>query len=104
MHIIFLPHWLNETLTLSKQGETLIINGDPIDLSVIPDGATLPGSAIDNKFIADLCAVERIDGELHVTVLLPHGLNPPSEVAFPEPITVMADGPIQLPGANDGDD
>lgn len=84
-----------DRLTASKDGDTLTLNGTQIDLSVIPDGATLPATAIDNEWVAGL--VERIDGVLHVTLILPHGANPSRAVAFPEPITVTADGPIATP-------
>lgn len=108
MRISFSPQRRDDTLTVSKTGENLLINGDPIDLSVIPDGATLPAGAIDNEWIAG--PVERIGGVLHVTLLLPHGPNPSQAVAFPEPITVTSDGPVAVPHdpqpeeATDGDD
>ncbi|WP_054303195.1 hypothetical protein [Gemmobacter sp. LW-1] len=50
--------------------------------------------------------VTRIDGVIHLTLLLPHGPIPwpaPPEsrvVTHPEPILVTADGPILLPGYN----
>ena len=78
----------------------MIINGDSFDLSVIPDGATLPNAteATGCEFIRD--KIERIDGELHVCILLPHGPLPqPQEVLFPEPVSVTQDGPIAIPGA-----
>ncbi len=99
MHISFSPQRPHQpdhaVLTASKTGEVLTINGDSIDLSVIPDGATLPAGAIDSEWIVG--PVERIGGVLHVTLLLPHGPNPSPAVAFPEPITVTGDGPVEVP-------
>lgn len=95
MHISFSPQRRDDVLTVSKAGDVLTINGDPVDFSIIPDGATLPAAAIGNEWIAG--PVERIDGVLHVTLLLPHGPDPSPAVAFPEPITVAADGPIAVP-------
>lgn len=105
MRIFFSPQRRDDALTLVRSGDTLVVNGDAVDLSVVPDGTTLPASAIDNDWIVG--KVERIDGVLHVTVLLPHAANPPQAVAFPEPITVTQDGPIEMPQdeeAGHGDD
>lgn len=95
MRISWSPQRRDDILALSRAGDVLTINGDNIDLSVVPDGATLPYGAIDNDWIAG--PVERIDGVLHLTLLLPHGPDPSPAVAFPEQITVAADGPIAVP-------
>lgn len=95
MRITFSPQRRDDALAVSRSGDVLTINGDAVDLSAIPDGATLPADAIDNEWIAG--EVHRIDGVLHVTLLLPHGANPSPAVAFPEPITVTEDGPIAVP-------
>lgn len=95
MIISFQPQRRDDTLALNKAGDALTINGDIIDLSIIPDGATLPAGAIDNEWIVG--PIERIDGVLHLTVLLPHGLNPSRAVAFPEPIVINEDGPVAVP-------
>lgn len=95
MHISFSPQRRGDVLIVSKVGDVLTINGDTIDLSAIPEGATLPAGAIDSEWIAG--PVERIDGVLHLTLLLPHGPDPSSAVAFPEPILVVSDGPVAVP-------
>lgn len=95
MRISFSPQRRDDDLIVAKHGDTLTVNGDQIDLSVIPDGATLPAAAIDCEWIAG--PVERIDGVLHVTLILPHGPNPSQAVAFPAPITVTGDGPVDVP-------
>src|SRR5699024_5913096 len=85
--------------SVEKQGDILIINGEPYDLSGIPDGATLPNAtdATGCEFIRN--KIERIGGVLHITLLLPHGPLPqPQSVLFPEPIHVTKDGPIEIPG------
>ncbi len=95
MQICFSPQWRDETLSLSKTGDMLTVNGQAFDFSVVPDGATLPQEAISSDWFAG--PVERIGGELHITLILPHGPNPSQAVAFPQPITVNADGPIEVP-------
>ena len=89
------PQRRDDTLTVTKQGDTLTINGEAFDLSVIPEGATLPADAISSEFFSG--PVERIDGVLHVTLTLPHGPNPVQEVAFPADIIDPPDGEIELP-------
>lgn len=95
MHIKLSPTRSDAPLSISKQGDTLTINGIAYDFSVIPDGATLPASAIDCEYITG--NVERINGVLHISLILPHGPNPSQEVAFPAPIINPADGVLELP-------
>jgi hypothetical protein len=102
MIIKFSPVRMDETITASKQGDVLTINGQAFDLSPLPDGATLPVEAIGSDHFVG--PVERTDGVLHLTIRLPHGPNPPPCVAFPEPITVTKDGPVKLPTDEVGND
>lgn len=95
MHISFAPQRRDETLTVSKSDDELIINGEAYDFSGLPDGATLPAGAVDCEWIVG--PVERIDGVIHLTLLLPHGPTPSEAVAFPQPITVTTDGPVDVP-------
>ena len=95
MHITLSPVRLDETLTATRSGDVLTLNGQAFDFGPLPEGATLPAEAIDSEWIVG--PVSRIDGELHLTLRLPHGPNPSREVAFPEPIHVTEDGPIALP-------
>ena len=76
-------------------GDVLTLNGEAFDFGSLPEGATLPAEAIDSPWITG--PVSRINGELHLTLRLPHGPNPSRAVAFPEPIHVTQDGPIALP-------
>ncbi|WP_226342965.1 tail fiber assembly protein [Pseudomonas putida] len=84
------------TLVVNKSGDTLVINGKAYDLGLLSDGATLPAEAIGDGFI--IAPVERIDGSLVVTVMLPHGADAPEEARFPVDIVNPADGPVLLPG------
>ena len=95
MHITLFPQRRDNTLIVSKQGDTLTINGIAYDFSAIPDGATLPASAVDCEYIAG--NIERINGVLHLSLILPHGPNPSQEVAFPAPIINPPDGVLELP-------
>lgn len=95
MRISFSPQRRDDALTVTKAGEVLTINGDPIDFTVIPDGASLPAEAVSSEFVTG--TIERIAGDLHVTLLLPLGPNPSQAVAFPADIINPPDGPIDVP-------
>jgi hypothetical protein len=95
MNITLSPQRRDDTLTVTKQGDTLTINGTAYDFSVIPDGATLPKDATNCAWLAS--DVERIDGVLHLTLLLPHGANASQAARFPQPIINPADGVLELP-------
>lgn len=96
MRISFSPQRRDGTLALSRQGDTLTINGDAFDFSLLPDGGMIEGDAIPSDWIAG--KVRRLDGEIHLTIILPHGANPPHHVAFPHAVTVTQDGPVAVPG------
>jgi hypothetical protein len=95
MQINLSPVRSSTALTVSTVGDVLTINGEAFDFSQLPEGATLPAGAIDSDYFAG--PIERINGELHLTLRLPHGPNPSQAVAFPQPITVTQDGPVELP-------
>jgi hypothetical protein len=95
MNITFIPQRRDDTLTVLKHGDTLTINGIEFDFSVIPDGATLPASAVACEYVTG--NIERINGVLHISLILPHGPSPSQAVAFPAPIINPADGVLELP-------
>lgn len=95
MHISFSPQRRDDTLSVSKSSDMLTINGDAFDFSTLPEGATIAAENSPSPWI--IGPIERIDGKLHLTLLLPHGPNPSNAVAFPELIIDPADGPLELP-------
>lgn len=82
-------------LRLERHGDTLIINGSKLDLSAIPEGATLPNEAVASEYING--PITREGGTLRLVVVLPHGWNAPEETRFPAPLTLTHDGPVALP-------
>ncbi|MFS2326344.1 hypothetical protein U2P60_13175 [Brucella sp. H1_1004] len=86
--ITFSPQVSEEHLLLSKAGDVLIINGDALDFSELPEGGEYPAEAIENDFI--IGGVTRNGGEIKVTVLLPYQ-NPdaPTSLTYPVPISVL---------------
>jgi hypothetical protein len=103
MHIQFSPVRMDGTLTVTKAGDKLTVNRRVFDLSVIPDGSTLPADAIDSEWFVG--AVERIDGDLHVTLRLPHGPDASEQMRFPQPLESVQDGIVPVPAeeAKDGE-
>jgi hypothetical protein len=95
MQINLSPQARFDRLTVSKSGDVLTINGTEYDFGPLPDGGTLPRDAVDCEWLAS--DVERISGEIHLTLILPHGSNAPETTRFPAPITVTEDGPVALP-------
>ncbi|WP_211474938.1 hypothetical protein [Collimonas humicola] len=95
MRIRLNPQRRDDSVAIVKQGDKLIINGEVFDFSVIPDGAILLAGAVACEYIVG--NVERVEGDLHLTLTLPHGENPPQHVAFPDPILNPPDGPLELP-------
>jgi len=96
MRISFNPQRRDERLTLEKSsGDRLRVNGELFNFGTLMEGDTIPEGAIPCEYICG--PVRRINGEICLTLYLPHGANPSHSVAFPEPIIVVADGPIFLP-------
>jgi len=85
----------DNSLEITKTGETLTINSVPYNFSQLPNGATLPKEAIGCEFIVS--DVNRVNGEIELTILLPHGANASHEARFPEPIIKNDDGQVVLP-------
>lgn len=95
MNINLTPQRRDDTLTVVKQGDILIVNGTMFDFSLLMDGAALPANAIDSPWFAG--PVERIGGELQIGLIVPHGVAPSNAVAFPQPLLNVPDGPVEIP-------
>lgn len=88
------------SLSVSKSGDTLEVNGVALDFSRLPDGATLPVEAVGCNFVVS--PVERINGDLVLTLMLPNAADAPQGARFPVDL-FPADGQVQLPGLDLGD-
>ena len=95
MNITFSPIRHVHPLTLQRAGDVLTINGEAYDFTPLQEGATLPRAAVDCAWLAS--DVERIDGVLHLSLLLSHGACAPEQTRFPAPIELTGDGPVELP-------
>ena len=88
--ISYSPQYGTQDITISKQGEVLTLNGETFDFSALEEGAE-----IDTECRHIVGTVKRLNGNIHITILLPHGVN--SYFAPTEPQEVMVDGDIALP-------
>ena len=102
MKIRLSPVLMNEELSASVSGDVITLNGVSLDFSPLPEGGRLPAAAILNQWV--LGDVERVGGEICLTLILPHGSRAPFETRFPAaydvPMTV-GDGPVPLPIYNE---
>ena len=94
-NITFSPLSGDTPMTLEKQGDTLIVNGEAFDFGFLSDGDTLPREAVSGDWLAS--DVTRTGDALHLTVRLPHGQNAPEETRFPSPVPATQNGAIALP-------
>lgn len=93
MHISFSPQRRDDTLALERTApDRLRINGELFNFGPLADGDVLPEAP--SEWIVG--PVTRTGGVIHLTVILPHGPNPTGAQAFPQPITVTEDGPINV--------
>lgn len=98
MKIKLSPVRADAQLTATISGDTLTVNNQVLDFAPLLEGASLPSEAVDTEWLQG--NITRIDGEIHLTLLLPHGANAPNETRFPEayytPIMVL-EGEVPLP-------
>ncbi|MHC8386752.1 hypothetical protein ACYZTM_01520 [Pseudomonas sp. MDT2-39-1] len=90
------PQRRDDSLQVIKAGSVLTVNGQVFDFSRMGDGDTLPNSAINSEWFAG--DVDKMEGELTLTLLLPNPWNFSPEQAFPAPLENVPDGPVAFPG------
>ena len=95
MNITLTPQIRPDSLTLSKSGDILTINGDSFDFSFIEEGDVLPQDAVECPLLAS--DVTRTDGAIVLTVILPIQNTSSDAAKFPEPILNAPDGDIEVP-------
>lgn len=83
-----------------KNNDIISINGVEYDFSPLNAGETLPMSAVgeNHPFVSDIVRDQL--GELHFTLLMPHGRGAPSETRYPDayctPISIYS-GELSVP-------
>lgn len=98
MKILLSPVRCDERIRANVSGDAIVINGKTFDFSSLEESCELPLGSVGSLFICS--NVIRIDGEISLTLMLPHGQNAPHETRFPaaftEPMTITS-GPVPLP-------
>jgi hypothetical protein len=95
MKINLSPMRRDDSLEVSRSGNSLTINGEVFDFSQMADGDTLPASAISSTWLA--AQIDNIGGELELTLRLPLPVNYSPQQAFPTPLENVPDGPVAFP-------
>jgi len=98
MKIFITPVRSDLRLSAEVKGDSLILNGEVVDFSSLGEGERLPQSAIDSHWVAS--DVTRVNGEITLTLVCPHGHSAPDETRFPtalnEPMSII-NGAVELP-------
>lgn len=95
MRINLSPQRRDDTLTVVVAGDTIMLNGELLDFSQLPEGATLPSSAVSNQWLFG--NIHRVDGVIELTLILPLAAEASEAACFPEPLNVLVDGLVELP-------
>nr|WP_315403082.1 tail fiber assembly protein [uncultured Pseudomonas sp.] len=99
MKIKLSPVRSDDHLHAEVYADMLRLNGVSLDLAALANGATLPADAVACAYINH--PVERIDGELVVTITMPHGAQAGEQSRFPVDIANPPDGRVSLPTDHD---
>ena len=96
MKIFLSPQRRDDTLSVVRCGDLLVVNDEPFDFSAVEEGDILPRSAIASEWFAG--DVTRVNGELELTLILPNPANFSQAQAFPVPLTITKMGQLSCPG------
>lgn len=85
-------------LRIERQGAVLVLNGEPLDLSFMAPGDTLPAGAIDHPLLTN-AEIKRTDDGLEIDGLLFHidAMQTDPAACFPDPVIITHDGVVALP-------
>ncbi len=81
---------------MEKHGDRLTINGEDIDFGPLESGTKLPSDVCREYSPFLLGAQRNDDGELELTLLLPHGKDATQAALFPQPV-IAIDGLVEVP-------
>lgn len=94
MLISFFPQRRDDALEVHKQGDVLTINGEAFDFTDLPDGGMIAFGDCPCDWL--MAPIERVGGELRVTLALPFRIGN-RHVAAPPPLENPPDGQLVLP-------
>lgn len=99
MKIKLFPFLTDDTISASVHGDVITINGEPYDLSGIPEGYQLPANAVGSDWLSVSDFVERVGGEISLTLKYRVQWDSPVDIRTPdEPIVLsVSDGAVKFP-------
>ncbi|QJI11931.1 hypothetical protein HKK58_05095 [Pseudomonas sp. ADAK22] len=99
MKIKLFPFLTDDTISASVHGDIIAINGELYDLSGIPEGYRLPASAVGSDWLSVSDFVERVGGEISLTLKYPVQWDSPVDIRTPdEPIVLsVTEGAVKFP-------
>lgn len=99
MRIKLFPFLTGDTISASVHGDVITINGEPYDLSGIPEGYQLPANAVGCDWLSVSDFVERVDGEICLTLKCPVQWDSPAVIRAPdEPVVLyVTKGAVKFP-------
>jgi len=85
----------SDTLEASISGSVLTLNGDSVDLAAVPNGGRVTNVHMLSPWLTDMIT----DGEdgIELTIIVPCGPMPSTELLASPPLINPADGPIAIP-------
>lgn len=95
MRIKLSPQRRDDILSVVRAGDVLEVNGELFDFSQMSDDDTLPWAAIKSIWFSG--DVEKVAGELTLTLLLPNPINFSAEQAFPVDLVDVPNGAVVFP-------
>jgi hypothetical protein len=95
MILSFSPMRHDTPLEIVRHGDVLVLNGSPLDLTDLPEGAERSAAETGCPWAAG--PVRREGGRLHLLLILPHGPFAPVQTLFPARLALDGDGPVPLP-------
>ena len=104
MKLKFSPVRYDERLVASIVGDVITLNGIEFDFTPLKEGHILPVNAIETFWIVS--DVTRKDGEIELTLLVPHGPNAPYSTLYPDAFitpTQVGDGVVDIPAYDEGE-
>lgn len=98
MKIKLSPRRMDESIAAVVSGDDVTINDIKYDFSALLEGESLPAQDVNiSYFLGD---ISRVEGEIHLTLVLPHAADAPDETRFPTaqdtPLTIVA-GAVPFP-------
>ncbi|MDG1129692.1 MAG: hypothetical protein P8N68_11355 [Paracoccaceae bacterium] len=101
MNITLVPQRRERPRVAEKSGDVLILNGEAFDFAPLQEGDVLPSDAIASDLFAG--SVSRLDGALHLVLVLPFGATAFEDARFPLPLEGVAYGVVLLPEFEDAE-